>query len=251
MVYEAFIDSKKHDEKNKFYLLGRDDGHERYVCTEVEDSQIETIRRACATIFECQKFWLLEASESEEALKYANTQWPMETMRPDVKYPLEELHRIRWDVYDSYHKPQEYCDKVEALGGKILIWDPVPVADCILILFHLKGDLPQLPIAENGENFEHHVFAKENIKEAFPQFIKEQKGEKYFVNDKEVTPTEPKSIQGRKYFVNDKEVTFAELKNIQENLFIGNEEDGYCEVLEIDEITDEAMYFNVCEVSYY
>lgn len=54
-----------------------------------------------------------------------------------------------------------------------------------------------------------------------------------------------------KYFVADKEVTLAELKDIQENLFIGNEQDGYCEVLEVEEITDEAIYFNVCTINYY
>lgn len=54
-----------------------------------------------------------------------------------------------------------------------------------------------------------------------------------------------------KYFVDDKEVTLAELKSIQENLFIGKEEDGYCEVLEVDEITDEAMYFSISSASYY
>lgn len=54
-----------------------------------------------------------------------------------------------------------------------------------------------------------------------------------------------------KFILDDKEVSLEELKKAIDNLFIGNEDDGYSETIELESIDSDTLYFNTSSTSYY
>lgn len=129
MIRELKVGEKKQEENTQIVLIGHNTyGRFKPGMVELSSSEGDDVLHAIMVMFDYNEFHLFEIDDQAEAFEYYYNKYYVE---PE-KYPLKDLKLIQVDA--DRHSPEEVIRKMG--DAQVISWDPMPMADCIWVLFY-------------------------------------------------------------------------------------------------------------------